>query len=135
RHSESLNQVVKELELRTKQMMLLNEMGSLLECCGTVKEACAVVAKSVQKLFPEAPSGTLYLFRSSRNLIEAVVRWGNESVSEPTFLPDACWSPRRGQPDWSEHPRSGVTCQHVTESSTTECLCVPMIAQGNTIGV
>jgi len=134
-HAESLNQVVKELELRTKQMTLLNEMGSLLECCGTVKEACAVVAKSVQKLFPEAPSGTLYLFRSSRNLIEAVVRWGNASVSEPTFLPDACWSLRRGQPHWSGHPGSGVTCQHVTESSPTECLCVPMIAQGNTIGV
>jgi diguanylate cyclase (GGDEF)-like protein/PAS domain S-box-containing protein len=135
-HAESLNEVVKELELRTKQMTSLNEMGSLLECCGTVKEACAVVANSVQKLFPELPSGALYLFKSSRNLVEAVLRWGTtSSASEPTFSPDACWSLRRGQPHWSEHPGSGVSCQHLAQGSTTKCLCVPMVAQGNTVGV
>jgi hypothetical protein len=67
-----------------------------------------VVANSVQKLFPEAPSGALYLFKSSRNLVEAVLRWGTiASSSEPTFLPDACWSLRRGQPHWSERPGTG----------------------------
>ena len=134
-HAESLNQVVRELELRSKQMTSLNEMGSLLECCGTVKEACAVVADSVQKLFPDAPSGALYLFKSSRNLIEAVVRWGKTCGSEPTFLPDACWSLRRGQPHWSGHPGSGIPCQHLTKASTNFFLCVPMVAQGNTVGV
>ena len=134
-YAESLNQVVRELELRTKQMTSLNEMGSLLECCGTVKEACGVVADSVQKLFPDAPSGALYLFKSSRNLIEAAVRWGDTSGSEPTILPDACWSLRRGQPHWSEHPGRGIACQHLTEGSTNQCLCVPMVAQGNTVGV
>ena len=135
RHAESLDQLVKELELRTKQITSLNEMGSLLECSGTVNEASAVVANSMQKLLPGASSGALYLFKSSRNLIEAVVRWGKTGSSEPTFIPDACWSLRRGQPHWSEHPGSGVTCQHLTQSSTTECLCVPMVAQGNTVGV
>ena len=123
------------MELRTKQITSLNEMGSLLECSGTVNEASAVVANSMQKLLPGASSGALYLFKSSRNLIEAVVRWGKTGSSEPTFIPDACWSLRRGQPHWSEHPGSGVTCQHLTQSSTTECLCVPMVAQGNTVGV
>jgi diguanylate cyclase (GGDEF)-like protein/PAS domain S-box-containing protein len=135
-HAESLDQLVKELELRTKQMTALNEMGSLLECSGTVKEACAVVANSIQKLFPEVPSGALYLFKSSRNLVEAVLRWGTMGcASEPTFSPDDCWSLRRGQPHWSEHPGTGVSCRHLTESSTTECLCVPLVAQGNTIGI
>ncbi len=135
RHAESLDQLVKELELRTRQMTLLNEMGSLLECSGTVKEACNVVANSVQKLFPEAPSGALYLFKSSRNLVEAVLRWGTiTSSSEPTFLPDACWSLRRGQPHWSERPGTGVSCRHLAQS-TTQCLCVSMVAQGNTVGV
>ena len=123
------------MELRTKQITSLNEMGSLLECSGAVKDACSVVADSVEKLFPEAHSGALYLFRSSRNLIEAAVRWGRIGTSESTFLPDACWSLRRGQPHWSEHPGSGISCQHLTKSSTTECLCVPMVARGNTLGV
>ena len=125
RHAESLDQLVKELELRTKTDDALNEMGSLLECSGTVKEACAVVANSIQKLFPEARSGALYLFKSSRNLVEAVLRWGTIGCSsEPTFSPDACWSLRRGQPHWSEHPGSGVSCQHLAQSSTpSACVC------------
>jgi PAS domain S-box-containing protein len=40
-HAESLDRLVKELERRTKQMTSLNEMGSLLQCSGTVQEACA----------------------------------------------------------------------------------------------
>ena len=32
-------------------------------------------------------------------------------------------------------PGNGIACQHLTKSSTTESLCVPMVAQGNTIGV
>jgi diguanylate cyclase (GGDEF)-like protein/PAS domain S-box-containing protein len=134
-HAVSLDQLVKELKLRSKQTTLLNEMGALLACSGTVPEACAVIANSVQKLFPEASSGVLYLFKSSRDLVEAAVRWGKTNVSGPTFPPDACWSLRRGHPHWSEHPGDGVACLHLATSPTIECLCVPMIAQGNTIGI
>jgi len=134
-HAESLDQLVKELELRTRQMTELNEMGTLLQCSGTVQEACVVVGNCVQKLFPEAPCGSLYLFRSSRDLVEAAVRWGKRDGLAPTFPPDACWALRRGQPHWSEAPDSGIACQHLTRNSTVESLCVPMVAQGNTIGV
>jgi diguanylate cyclase (GGDEF)-like protein/PAS domain S-box-containing protein len=133
-HAEVLNQLVTELQLRTKQMTLLSEMGDLLECCGSTQEACAVVAQSVQKLLPEALTGTLYLFRSSRNLVEAAVRWGDDSVSEPMFSPEACWGLRRGQPQWSERA-GGVNCSHLAEGATNKCLCVPMVGQGDTLGV
>jgi diguanylate cyclase (GGDEF)-like protein/PAS domain S-box-containing protein len=135
RHAELLDRLVKELERGTKQMTSLSEMGALLGCCGTVKEACAVVANSVQRLFPTAPSGALYLFKSSRDLVEAAVRWGKRDVVAPTFPPEACWSLRRGQPHWSGHSGDGIACQHLTESSTSEFLCLPMVAQGNTVGV
>lgn len=134
KHAGVLNQLVAELQLRTKQMTLLSEMGDLLECCGTTQEACAVVAQSVQKLLPEALSGTLYLFRSSRNLVEAAVRWGDDGVSEPLFAPEACWGLRRGQPQWSERA-GGINCSHLAEGSTNKCLCVPMVGQGDTLGV
>lgn len=134
-HAESLDQLVKELELHTKQMTALNEMGALLQCSGTVQEASVIVASCMKKLLPEASSGALYLFRSSRDLIEAAARWGKNDVLAPTFPPEACWSLRRGQPHWSESRGSGIACQHLVWSSNFECLCVPMVAQGNTIGV
>ncbi|MFZ1142639.1 MAG: diguanylate cyclase [Candidatus Sulfotelmatobacter sp.] len=133
-HAESLDRLVKELELRTKQMTSLNEMGALLVCSETVKEACTVVANSAQRLFPDGP-GAIYLFKSSRDLVEAAVRWGKRDALSPAFPPEACWSLRRGQPHWSGHPGTGIACQHLTESSTIEHLCVPMVAQGNTVGV
>jgi diguanylate cyclase (GGDEF)-like protein/PAS domain S-box-containing protein len=133
-HAEVLNELVAELQLRTQQMTLLSEMGDLLECCGTTQEACTVVAQSVQKLLPEALSGTLYLFRSSRNLVEAAVRWGDDSVSEPLFAPEACWGLRRGQPQWSERA-GGINCSHLAEGSSNKCLCVPMVGQGDTLGI
>ena len=134
-HAESLDRLVKELQLRTKQMTSLYEMGSLLACSATVKEACAVVASSVQGLFPDSSSGALYLFKSSRDLIEAAVRWGKKDALAPTFPPDACWSLRLGQHHWSGGPENGIACQHLTKSSTAEFLCVPMVAQGNTVGI
>ncbi len=135
RHAESLDKLVKELELRTKQMSSLNEMGALLECSGSVQDACSVAADSVQKLFPEARSGALYLFRSSRNLVEMAARWGTADPWESTFLPDACWALRRGQPHWSHQPGNGINCQHLPGGENTEWLCVPMVAQGTTVGV
>ncbi|MGB8583519.1 MAG: diguanylate cyclase [Candidatus Sulfotelmatobacter sp.] len=135
RHAESLDLLVKELELRTKQMSSLNEMGALLQCSRNVPEAGIVVANFVQKLFPEASCGALYLFRSSRDLVEAAARWGKKDVLAPTFPPEACWSLRYGKPHWSERAGGGITCQHLTEGSRSESLCVAMVAQGNTIGV
>src|ERR1700722_1542189 len=134
-HGESLDLLVRELELRTRQTTSLNEMGSLLACSATIKEACDVVAHSVHKLFPRASSGALYLFRSSRDLIEAAALWGEKGVLAPTFPPDACWSLRLGQPHWSGRPGNDIGCQHLNKNSTIESLCVPMVAQGNTVGV
>ena len=134
-HAESLGRLVKELELRTKQMASLNEMGALLECSEGVDEASAVVANSVQRLFPNALSGAVYLFKSSRNLVEAAVRWGKKDSIDPTCPPQACWSLRRGQPHWSGAQGTGIPCRHLREDSPVQCLCVPMVAQGNTLGV
>ena len=134
-HAESLNRLVGELELRTMQITVLNEMARLLECSATVEEASAVVAKLMQRLFPGASSGALYLFKSSRDLVEAAIRWGKIDTLAPTFPQETCWSLRLGQPHWSDPPEGSLSCQHLTESSTMESLCVPLVAQGSTIGV
>jgi diguanylate cyclase (GGDEF)-like protein/PAS domain S-box-containing protein len=135
RHAESLNQLVKELEVQTDQMTMLNEMAGLLECCATTKEACAVVSQSARKFFPDAVSGTLYTFRASRNLVEAAVSWGNGSAVEPVFAPDACWALRRGQPHRSVSGGQGVICPHLESSAPARHLCLPMMGQGETLGV
>jgi hypothetical protein len=58
--------LVNELQLRSTEMKLLNEMGDLLQCCANAEEAYLVVATSVRKLLPTATAGVLYIFKPSR---------------------------------------------------------------------
>jgi diguanylate cyclase (GGDEF)-like protein/PAS domain S-box-containing protein len=134
-HAESLNRLVKELELQTDQMTMLNDMAALLECCGTTKEACTVVDHAARRFFSDAISGTLYTFKASRNLVEAAVSWGNSSTLEAVFAPQACWALRRGQPHWSEIGGDSVVCPHLEALPAASHLCLPMVGQGETLGV
>jgi diguanylate cyclase (GGDEF)-like protein/PAS domain S-box-containing protein len=134
-HAESLNRLVKELELQTGQMSLLNEMASLLECSATTKEACTVVGHSAQKFFPDAVSGALFTFKASRNLVETAISWGNTSAEEQVFAPQSCWALRRGQPHWSETGGNGPVCPHLESQPKGRHICLPMVGQGETLGV
>jgi diguanylate cyclase (GGDEF)-like protein/PAS domain S-box-containing protein len=134
-HSESLNRLVEELQLRTKQMTLLNEMGDLLQCSATSAEAHAVVGEIAKRLFLVSTAGTLFVFKSSRNLLEAVTHWGKSDVSDQSFAPDACWGLRRGQPFWSEYPGGVVICSHLKNPLPARYLCIPLVALGDTLGV
>jgi len=134
-HAESLNTLVTELQLRTTQMTLLNEMGDLLQCCGSREEAYTVVGQSARKIFPIATSGALFVFRSSRNALETVSAWGEKSASETTTVPDDCWALRRGRANWSESPEGGVLCAHIKHPVAASYLCVPLAAQGEVLGI
>jgi diguanylate cyclase (GGDEF)-like protein/PAS domain S-box-containing protein len=134
-NAESRNRLIKELEIRSQQMALLNEMSNLLECCATTDEAGAVVIQSVQRFFPDAISGTLYVFKSSRNLVETAAKWGKTSPSEALFPPESCWGLRRGQAHWNDDSSEGVRCSHLTESKFAESVCVPLVGQRETLGI
>jgi len=134
-HSESLNRLMAELRLHTRQMTLLNEMGDLLQCSATSEEAHAVVGQIAKRLFVVSAGGTLFIFKSSRNLLEAVTHWGNSQISDQSFTPEACWALRRGQPFWSEHPGGVVICSHLTSPVPASYLCIPLVALGDTLGV
>ena len=134
-HSESLRNLVTELRHRDHERALLNEMRDLFGCCSTPSEAAKVVAESVQKLFPQSRSGSLYIFQSSTDLAEATIQWGSASASEQFLKFDSCWCLRRGQPHWSQHSGSGIKCAHLMESLSCTSLCVPIMGQGHALGV
>lgn len=135
RNADSLNELVGELQLRTNQMSLLNEMSGLLQSCATTTEAHAVVGQFARKLFPIASVGVLFAFEASRRALEAAAQWGNGSASDASFPPSACWGLRRGQANWSEQPGDSVICAHLKKTVPASYLCVPMIAQGQAVGI
>jgi diguanylate cyclase (GGDEF)-like protein/PAS domain S-box-containing protein len=134
-HARSLNELVSELQRRTNEMTALNELGSLLQSSATVDEVFALVGLSGKKLFVTSLGGVLYLFKSSRNLLEWSASWGIADNSEKIFAPSACWSLRRGQPHWSQSTEGNIRCAHLKDAAVANYLCVPLIAQGDTLGV
>jgi diguanylate cyclase (GGDEF)-like protein/PAS domain S-box-containing protein len=136
RNAESLQRLVGELQVRTTQVTLLNEMGGLLQGCTSRTEAYGVVGQCAGKLFPVATAGALFVFKSFPNDdLEAVATWGQANVSQRTFSRSACWGLRRGVPNWGEHPGDQIMCSHLKNPVAASYLCVPMVAQSDAIGI
>jgi diguanylate cyclase (GGDEF)-like protein/PAS domain S-box-containing protein len=134
-HAESLDKLVSELQLQTTQMSLLNNMGDLLQCCGNLQEAFTVIPQSARQILSAATRGVLFVFKPSRDSLEVATSWGQSFPSESRFPPSGCWALRRGQAYWSEYPRHDVICSHIKNPVKGSYLCVPLVAQGETLGV
>ncbi len=108
-------------------------MLNLFQACRTADESYGIAAHYTQQLFPAA--GALYVLNPSRNLVESVVSWGKTTIGEQVFKPDDCWALRRGKPHLIEQANLSMLCEHLREVSFTACLCVPMMAQGDALGI
>jgi diguanylate cyclase (GGDEF)-like protein/PAS domain S-box-containing protein len=122
-----------ELEQRNDEISQLGRLAELLQSCNTSEEASLGIGQSVQNLFP-GNSGAVYLFNSSRNLLEAATVWGQAPPGETVFAPDECWALRRGRAHGAAEIAAGFKCRHV-QPDQTAYLCVPLVAQGEAIGV
>lgn len=131
--NERLQGWAQELEQRNTEISLLGQMGELLQSCNTTEEAYLVIRQSIQKLFT-SDSGALFLFNNSRTLVEAAALWGDTPPAEMVFAPDDCWALRRGRIHGLAEIQSGFQCRHV-EAQKTAYLCVPLVAQGEAIGI
>jgi diguanylate cyclase (GGDEF)-like protein/PAS domain S-box-containing protein len=123
-----------ELARRTNEITMLSQMSSLLQACLTAQEAYSVIAQCASKLFP-TESGALCVLSSSRNLVEAVAVWGDSQVGEEVFNPDDCWALRSGRIHMVEEFGSALLCPHLSKSRGFSHLCVPMVAQGDALGL
>ncbi|MBA4422439.1 MAG: hypothetical protein C0390_04960 [Syntrophus sp. (in: bacteria)] len=124
-----------DLEQRSLEIMLLSELGNMLQTCLTAEEAYETITRYAEKLFP-GDTGAVYQFRASRNLLEAVSRWDKSSSVEEAFLPEECLALRLGRVHRVDDVNSGPLCPHVhKEGSLGYSICIPMMAQSETIGV
>jgi diguanylate cyclase (GGDEF)-like protein/PAS domain S-box-containing protein len=125
---------VSELEQRTREMTLLNDMVDTLRACLTTDEAYDVIVRVAQQIFP-AEVGALYVIAPTRNLVESVAAWGDASLAERSFTPEECWALRRGRMHWVEDPRAGLICRHIHLNTPNGYMCIPMMAQSEALGI
>ena len=133
RANARLASLVGGLERQGKVAQQLAEMGDLLQSCSAREEAYQVVSRSCGQIFA-GWSGALYVLNSSRNLLEMAASWGAPTSSREVFEPDECWGLRRGRVH-TVTDAEGLLCQHLHHSPAGGSICVPMVAQGDTLGV
>jgi diguanylate cyclase (GGDEF)-like protein/PAS domain S-box-containing protein len=130
--TQQLTRWVKELEQRNDEVMLLNEMGELLQTCLTIEEAYGVIAQFVPRLFP-TEAGALYVRADDQNFVAVVAEWGPPGPR--AFIVNECWALRRGRTHLVERLGSMPRCRHVDVGAPTSYICTPILAAGEALGV
>ncbi|HEX7183111.1 MAG TPA: diguanylate cyclase [Thermoanaerobaculia bacterium] len=125
-----------EREQRNREIVLLSELGGLLQTCDSTEEAYQVISRQGRKLFPEL-SGAVYRISHSRTDLDLVASWGETAPISGTdlFRPEDCWGLRLGRDHFVEDPLTDLICRHVGEAVPPKYLCVPMVALGEALGV
>ena len=125
---------VAELERRATVSLLTNDMADLLQSCLTMDEFFVVISSFAPRIF-ERETGAMFVMNSSRSAIELVVSWGADQPTERVFRPDCCWALRRGRLHRAGAGALGPACKHTPGEGTTGYTCIPMMGQGEALGV
>lgn len=129
-----LTKTVKELEWRTNEILLLNKLGDLLHACDSEEETYQIVINICRQLFPQ-DSGYLCIFDDTQKVLRIVSNWGDSSPNETEFEHNQCWAIRRGKEHFIQDPDVDPVCPHVHIYPKHGCLCAPMSAQGEVLGM
>jgi diguanylate cyclase (GGDEF)-like protein len=129
-----LENTVADINNHSQQISLLNEMGELLQSCLTLQEAYQSITQVMPRLFPDL-AGTLMMVTPRKSLfLKAVASWGNIAFEDNSFTLDECWGLRRGGVHLGKNYSSGLICKHIP-ATADDYMCVPLIAQGEILGL
>ena len=141
--NQKLSEGIVELEQRTQEMDLFRQMIDLLSACPNIEEAYKIIEDQLGKL-TLAGSGVLYMMKPSHNCLQQVAAWGENAYDSPVFSPSDCWGLRRGTLHISEfncsrghdgQHASPLVCPHISSTVPADYLCLPLVAQGETLGI
>ncbi|RUT34964.1 diguanylate cyclase [Arsenicitalea aurantiaca] len=132
-YADSLDANMRMLERERKLIGMVNEASNFLQSCNSLDEVGKLSGVFLKTLFPNH-SGTLSLYAASRNQLVVLGRWGDVSDVE-VFLPDDCWALRRGQTHEHEEGGHAPLCEHFGSTAHDDTICVPLVAQGETLGL
>jgi len=132
--NHQLQSLVEETGRLNREIALVSEMADHLHACMTREEAHQIIKRLAPRLFPEQ-SGALLLLNPSRNILETTVFWGETPPDQSVIDPRNCWVLRRGRPYLLQDLDVDLVCEHLSPPLAAGYYCVPLVAQGETLGV
>ncbi len=132
-----LQVIVQEVGQTNRDMNLLREMGELLQVCQSLEEAFPILEKYGSRLFPEGTGKGSFLLNNSETAGSGFdlggVGNGEKHISTRGML-----GPAPGKAHLVgavENNRGGLICRHLQPGTPGASLCVPLTAQGETLGL
>jgi diguanylate cyclase (GGDEF)-like protein len=132
RTEDELRGSLGELQEYTSRVETVNQLVELLQSCLTLDEAYRQASRVLQHFFPK---GTLLMLNPSRNLLDVAATWGETSARRGPFSPESCWALRKGRTHTVQPGNFSLLCSHVDPASAACHICVPLAAQGESLGV
>ncbi len=136
RLNDKLQVSVAALEQLNRDNVVMSELRDLLQTCQTVDEVIRVSTQFAPRLL-DGTSGDIYLSGSARGLLEHAAGWGGgaDDEAQTPIGTDDCWSLRRGRSFMVAPGEDALCCNHVTTMPRGGYICIPMTAQGETLGM
>ncbi|ENG8677570.1 diguanylate cyclase [Enterobacter hormaechei] len=113
---------------------LLARMTQRLQGCENVSDVMNVAELFAPNIAPGV-SGHLYILERDPWQMRCAAEWLSPEGEKKPFHPDECWAVRRGQSHPPVNGEPDIGCYHLPESQAQQSLCVPLIAQGEAIGL
>lgn len=125
---------------QNQRLAVIAQMLQAMDSLTDAGELGAVLPVYLPRLLP-GRRGAVYLFRNSRDFLQRCATWGDGGCHPELITPADCWALRFGRPHLA-HGSQDLRCAHRTAAPAeaapdagTEHLCVPMISQGEVIGL
>ena len=113
---------------------LLARMTQRLQGCENFNDVINVAELFAPNIAPGI-AGRLYVLDRDPWQMRCVAHWLSPTGEKATFHPDECWAIRRGQSHPPVNGEPDIACYHLPASEGDSSLCVPLIAQGEAIGL
>lgn len=129
-----LHSLVYEYGLRNQRISLFNEISQQLQLCLSVKETYPVINHYIKKLFHSAV-GAVFILDELNNLLKPATILDSSLLGEKDFAAGDCLAVRGGKLHVSHNSSPESCCRHLAMAEERNSLCIPLIAQGKTLGI
>lgn len=127
-------QLEKERDANWAIRELLARMTQRLQGCENFDDVINVAELFAPNIAPGV-AGRLFVLDRDPWQMRCVGEWLSPEGKASPFHPDECWAVRRGQSHPPVHGEPDIGCYHLPETCHSHSLCVPLIAQGEAIGL
>ena len=138
RQAEADARAVREAQdSRADDLALLGRYGNLLIGCTDLAEALQISEQMLSLLLPES-AGTIYPLIDGEGLAEATHLWGIHAAdTRLQASAEDCWCMQRHRLHQASTTARDGLCAHIVapaESRTVSAACIPLTAQGESLG-